>query len=66
MIPGKRFSTIDLAGHAAFTLLTGHGGEAWKQAAVNATKVLGVPINSYSIGWGLDYHDVYRDWVKKR
>lgn len=66
MIPGKQISTIDLAGHGAFALLTGHGGDPWKQAAENATKVLGVPINCYSIGWGLDYHDVYRDWVKKR
>ena len=65
-VPGKRLSTIDLAGHGAFTLLTGHGGNRWKLAAENASKVLGVPVNSYSIGWGLDYHDVYRDWFKKR
>jgi hypothetical protein len=66
MVPGKRFSTIDLAGHGAFTVFTGHGGDAWKEAAANATKMLGVPINCYSIGWGLDYYDVYRDWFKKR
>jgi hypothetical protein len=66
MFPGKLLSTIDLAGHGAFTVITGHGGDAWKKAAENATKALGVPINSYSIGWGLDYHDVYRDWFKKR
>jgi hypothetical protein len=65
-VPGKRLSTIDLAGHGAFTVFTGHGGDAWKEAAANVAKVLGVPINCYSIGWGLDYHDVYRDWVKKR
>lgn len=34
--------------------------------AENASKVLGVPINYYSIGWVLDYHDVYRDWYKRR
>ncbi|KAE8441302.1 hypothetical protein EG329_005532 [Mollisiaceae sp. DMI_Dod_QoI] len=66
MVPGKRLSTIDLAGHGAFTLFTGHGGQPWKQVAAHATKVLGVPINCYAIGWGLDYHDMYRDWVKKR
>jgi hypothetical protein len=65
-LPGKLLSTIDLVGHGAFTVITGHGGEAWKKAAENATKALGVPTNSYSIGWGLDYHDVYRDWFKKR
>jgi hypothetical protein len=50
MIPGKLLSTIDLAGHGAFTVFTGHGGDVWKKAAANATKVLGVPINCYSIG----------------
>jgi hypothetical protein len=65
-LPGRRLSTIDLAGHGAFTLLTGHGGNGWKLAADNLSKLLGVPINCYSIGWGLDYHDVYRDWYKKR
>ena len=59
-------STIDLAGHGAFTVFTGHGGDAWKQAAANATKVSGVPINCYSIGGDLDYHDMYRDLFKKR
>ncbi len=54
MVPGKRLSTIDLAGHGAFTVLTGHGGDDWKQAAANVTKGLGVPINCYFIGWGLD------------
>jgi FAD binding domain len=66
MVPGKQISTIDLAGNCAFTVFTGHGGDAWKEAAANVTKVLGVPINCYSIGWGLDYHDLYRDWFKKR
>jgi hypothetical protein len=65
-LPGKRLSPINLAEHGAFTLLTGHGGNAWKLAAGNASKVLGVPINCYSIGWGLEYHDVYRDWFKER
>jgi len=66
VLPGKQLSTIDLAGHGAFTLFTGHGGNAWRVAAQSASKVLGVPINCHSIGWGLDYHDVYRDWFKKR
>jgi hypothetical protein len=66
IVPGKKVSTIDLAGHGAFTLLTGHGGNGWKLAAEKVSRVLGVPINCYSIGWSLDYHDMYRDWVKKR
>ncbi|TLD14742.1 phenol 2-monooxygenase [Venturia nashicola] len=65
--PGSRLlhSTIDLAGFGAFTLLTGHGGAAWKEAAVNMSEQLGVPVKAYGIGWGLDYHDKYRDCIAK-
>lgn len=59
-------STIDLAGHGAFCLLTGIGGEKWKHAATEAHKQLGVPINAYSIGWRQDWEDVYSDWSRRR
>ncbi|TVY85272.1 2,4-dichlorophenol 6-monooxygenase [Lachnellula suecica] len=65
-LPGKQISTIDLAGHCAFSLFTGIGGGAWKAAAVNASEVLGVEIRAYSIGWGQDYEDVYFDWAERR
>ncbi|GAB1319800.1 FAD binding domain-containing protein [Madurella fahalii] len=64
--PGKRLSTIDLAGHGRFCLLTGPGGQAWKNAAQSVSEVLGVEVVSYSIGWKQDYEDVYFDWAKKR
>lgn len=64
--PGKQFSTIDLAGHGAYSLFTGIGGEAWKNAAKEVGVLLGVEIRAYSIGWGQDYEDVYFDWVKRR
>ncbi|KAK4663352.1 hypothetical protein QC763_607800 [Podospora pseudopauciseta] len=64
--PGQQFSTIDLAGHGRFCLLTGPGGHKWKEAAVNAAKAVGVDIVSYSIGWKEDYEDVYFDWAKRR
>lgn len=64
--PGKRISTIDLAGHGRFCLLTGPGGQAWKDAARHVSAVLGVEIVSYSIGWKQDYEDVYFDWAKRR
>lgn len=64
--PGKQFSTIDLAGHCAFSLFTGIGGEKWKSAAEKVSKELGVEIRAYSIGWGQDYEDVYFDWAKRR
>ena len=65
-IPGKQFSTIDLAGHGTFCLLTGIGGERWKDAAEKVQQPLGIAINSYSIGWGQDYEDVYFDWAQRR
>ncbi|KAH6613544.1 FAD binding domain-containing protein [Chaetomium sp. MPI-SDFR-AT-0129] len=64
--PGRPISTIDLAGHGRFCLLTGPGGQAWKEAAQEAAKVTGVEIASYSIGWKQDYEDVYFDWAHKR
>lgn len=65
-IPGKQLSTIDLAGHGSFCLLTGIGGENWKTAANDAAKVLGIEINAYSIGWQQDFEDVYFDWARRR
>lgn len=65
-LPGKQLSTIDLAGHGQFCLLTGPGGEAWKVAADKVSQDTGVPIKSYSIGWKQDYEDVYLDWARRR
>ncbi|KAH8162615.1 hypothetical protein CIB48_g5624 [Xylaria polymorpha] len=67
-IPERRnlISTHDLAGHGAFCLFIGHRGEAWRKAATSITKATGIPINTYAIGFGLDYIDVYRDWYKSR
>lgn len=64
--PGKQISTIDLAGHCAFSLFTGIGGESWKSAAAKVGKVLGIEIRAYSIGWRQDYEDVYFDWSLRR
>lgn len=65
-VPGKKFSTIDLAGHGCFCILTGPGGEKWKEAAGKVAQKVGVEIRSYSIGWKEDYEDVYFDWAKRR
>lgn len=65
-LPSKQLSTIDLAGHGAFCLLTGVGGGQWNEAARNAALVLGIEIRSYSIGWRQDYEDVYFDWARRR
>lgn len=62
----KPISTQDLAGHGSFSLFTGHGGDAWKEAVQKISKASGIPIKAYGIGFGLDYHDVQRDWYVRR
>ena len=69
--PGKELSTIDLAGHGCFCVLTGLGGQAWKDAAATVSGKLGLDragfgIRGYSIGWCQDYEDVYGDWEGRR
>lgn len=64
--PGTKFSTIDLAGHRRFCLLTGPGGRAWRAAAETVGQALGVEIKVYSIGWKQDYEDLYFDWARRR
>jgi 2-polyprenyl-6-methoxyphenol hydroxylase-like FAD-dependent oxidoreductase len=62
----KKISTHDLAGKGAFCLLTGYGGEPWQVAARNIAHKNGVPINTYQIGLGLEWQDVYREWYERR
>lgn len=65
-VPKEPVSTIDLAGHGAFTILTGIGGDVWKQAAQTVSARLGVPINVHSIGFRQEWEDVYYDWEAVR
>ncbi|KAK0614892.1 putative 2,4-dichlorophenol 6-monooxygenase [Bombardia bombarda] len=58
----ENISTIDLAGNRDFSLFTGHGGDAWKEAAEKVGKEVGVKINAYSIGFRQDWEDVYQAW----
>lgn len=65
-VPGKQISTQDLAGHGVFSLFTGIGGDAWRDAAARVSKVLGAKIKVWSVGWRQDYEDVYWDWASRR
>ncbi|RYP82410.1 hypothetical protein DL769_001664 [Monosporascus sp. CRB-8-3] len=56
----KKISAKGVDGHGSFCLPTGIGGNARKRAAENISRVTGIPIRSYGIGFGLDYHDSYR------
>jgi len=65
-IPGKPISTIDIAGHGSFTVLSGIGGGPWKRAAETISERLKAPIKVHSIGFGQDWEDVYFEWESLR
>jgi 2,4-dichlorophenol 6-monooxygenase len=59
----KRISILDLCGRGHFTLLTGIGGEEWRNAASEVEIQFGVPIQAVSIGpSGCDAQDIYEEW----
>lgn len=62
----KKVSTLDVVGHGAFTVVTGIGGQAWKDAAEKLSIELGVPVNAVAIGNGMDALDVYGAWANRR
>jgi 2,4-dichlorophenol 6-monooxygenase len=59
-------STLDLVGDGRFALITGIGGESWLRAAERLSEELGVALVGRSVGTGLEYDDVYRDWAGVR
>ena len=62
----KAILTHDLAGKGAFCLFTGYGGEPWQEAARKIAHKTGIPINTYQVGLGLEWQDVYREWYERR
>jgi 2,4-dichlorophenol 6-monooxygenase len=63
---GHKVSTLDLAGHGRFTLLTGISGQRWAQAAAEVAARLGIAIAAHVIGPGRPYTDLYDDWSRLR
>ncbi|KEY66394.1 hypothetical protein S7711_05828 [Stachybotrys chartarum IBT 7711] len=53
-------------GHGFFYLIIGEGGQAWRDAVDDIAKNTNIPIKSLGIGFGLEYHDVYRRWQTVR
>lgn len=62
----NQVSTLDLAGHGRFTLITGIGGEPWIEAASKIAVELSTEVSAYAIGYRCDYDDVLGDWAKIR
>lgn len=63
---GEKISTLDLAGHGRFTVLTGIGGEAWVAAAKKIGKELGIEIDAHVIGPRQTWQDFTGDWARAR
>lgn len=58
---GERISTLDLFDRS-FVLLAGPNGQAWRDAAKDATGRLGLPLDYFSIGPSGDLIDESRTW----
>ncbi|KAI1856387.1 hypothetical protein JX265_011634 [Neoarthrinium moseri] len=65
-VPTTATSTIDIAGRGNFVLLTGIGGDAWKEAARRISSDLNVPLEAHSIGFRQDWEDFYFEWERLR
>jgi 2,4-dichlorophenol 6-monooxygenase len=59
-----RLSTLDLAGHGRFCLITGSGGSDWEEAAAKARAELDLDLPVYRVGVRCEYDDVYGDWAR--
>jgi len=63
---GSRLSTLDVAGHGSFAVITGIGGRAWLDAAAAAAAQTGIAITLASVGPGEQYEDPYGTWADLR
>ena len=60
--PSAPISTLDVAGKGRFMLFTGHGGDAWRDAARTIAEETAVEIGAVAIGPYLDFEDPYGRW----
>jgi 2,4-dichlorophenol 6-monooxygenase len=59
-------STLDLCAYDRFTLITGIGGAAWREAAVQVTRETGVTVDPVVVGLGQTNNDVLGGWMRRR
>ena len=59
-------STLDVGGQGRFTVITGIGGDCWREAAEAASRRWGLEIATAVIGPGQEYEDPYGDWARLR
>ncbi len=63
---GNRISTLDLAGHGRFAILTAIGGEGWEAAAAEVGPEFGLDIAVHIIGPRRGIVDHTGDWARAR
>ena len=63
---GGKHSTLDLSGRGKFTLFTGLGGEAWREAAASVGDAMGIEITCHLVGPRQEYIDHTGDWSRAR
>ena len=63
---GKNVSTLDVAGHGKFAVLTGIGGEAWVEAAREIAVARGLAMTTAVIGPDRDFEDLHGQWAEIR
>jgi 2,4-dichlorophenol 6-monooxygenase len=63
---GRNISTLDLAGHGKFLVLTGIGGEAWIEAAKTIAGEIGLGLATAIIGPDRDVEDLHGEWANIR
>lgn len=59
-------STLDLCAYDRFTLITGVDGAAWREAALCASRDLGVAVQAVAVGLGQTNNDVLGHWTRRR
>jgi 2,4-dichlorophenol 6-monooxygenase len=63
---GAQLSSLDLVAGTRFALLTGIGGERWRDAAHEVEQTTGVGIDVHVIGSRTGIVDIYGDWDRLR
>lgn len=61
---GAKVSTLDLCGRGAFTVLTGIGGEPWRDASIDLAAEFGLDLRSHIIGPRQEFVDHIGDWAR--
>jgi len=63
---GRLISSLDIVPADSWALVSGIGGDSWRDAAKRLESEVGLEIAIRTVGPGLDFSDVYGDWAAAR